>query len=344
MQIKRFLRFPAMLALMVGLMLIFGQQAAWTQAAFDWSQATPSASPAGRCCAGGVYDLSSSTVVIFGGGNGGCGGNITFGDTWTWDGSTWTQQAPLTSPPSRASEAMADNVVGGTVLLFGGQNSSVSPTITYNDTWLWDGANWVQQFPATSPSPRSNPFPAMVHDRSTHTVVLFGGMDPNLNALGDTWTWDRKTWTQQFPATSPPARFNHAMAYDPRTKTVVVFGGQATFSATSTFDDTWTWDGANWTQQFPSASPPARANASMTYDMKLRSVVLSGGAALPFGSAFYSDTWAWDGTNWTQLSPATVPPDRYAATMAYDIANQSAVLFGGFSSGCQRNDTWVGTR
>jgi hypothetical protein len=54
MQIKRFLRYPAMLALMVGLMLAFGHQAAWAQAAFNWSQATASASPDGRCCAGGA--------------------------------------------------------------------------------------------------------------------------------------------------------------------------------------------------------------------------------------------------------------------------------------------------
>jgi hypothetical protein len=64
--------------------------------------------------------------------------------------------------------------------------------------------------------------------------------------FGDTWTWDGTTWTQQRPATSPPARFDGAMAYDVITGTAVLFGG--TDSAGSLLGDTWTWNGTNWKQ------------------------------------------------------------------------------------------------
>jgi hypothetical protein len=40
-------------------------------------------------------------------------------------------------------------------------------------------------------------------------------------------------------------------------------------------------------------------------------------------------TWAWSGTNWTQLSPATSPPGRAFGSMTYDSGTQRIELFGG---------------
>jgi hypothetical protein len=48
-------------------------------------------------------------------------------------------------------------------------------------------------------------------------------------------------WTQQAPATSPPARDSAAMAYDAVTGTIVLFGGAGKVGAK--FADTWTWGG-----------------------------------------------------------------------------------------------------
>src|SRR5262245_35402669 len=47
-------------------------------------------------------------------------------------------------------------------------------------------------------------------------------------------------WTQQHPATSPPARVGAWMAYDAATGTVVLFGG-VNSDATGGYNDTWTW-------------------------------------------------------------------------------------------------------
>ena len=41
------------------------------------------------------------------------------------------------------------------------------------------------------------------------------------------------------------------------------------------------------------------------------------------------DTWTWGGTNWTKQAPATNPPGRESAVMAYDAATGTDVLFGG---------------
>jgi galactose oxidase-like protein len=51
-----------------------------------------------------AYDAATSTVVLFGG-----SGKMhpDLGDTWTWGGSTWTKQAPATSPHAREFASMA---------------------------------------------------------------------------------------------------------------------------------------------------------------------------------------------------------------------------------------------
>jgi hypothetical protein len=89
-----------------------------------------------------------------------------------------------------------------------------------NDTWVWDGTNWVQKFPANSPPGAIGH--AMAYDAARGQVVLFGGWDGS--GLNDTWVWDGSNWVQKFPA-NPPGRYWHAMAYDAARGQVVLFGG-----------------------------------------------------------------------------------------------------------------------
>jgi hypothetical protein len=55
----------------------------------------------------------------------------------------------------------------------------------------------------------------------------------------------------------------------------------------------------------------------------------------------YTETWTWDGTDWTLLSPATAPTTRHFASMAYDAERGVTVLFGGSLPGVRLNDTWT---
>ena len=48
-----------------------------------------------------------------------------------------------------------------------------------------------------------------------------------------------------------------------------------------------------------------------------------------FQGTNFNDTWAWDGLNWTQLSPTTSPAVRQFAGMAYDPIRDRTVLYGG---------------
>ena len=123
------------------------------------------------------------------------------------------------------------------------------------------------------------------------------------------------------------------MAYDPGTGQLVLFGGA---DSSGRLNDTWTWDGSNWTHQSPASSPPARYVASMAYDPGTGQLVLFGG----YGTHYFGDTWTWNGSAWTQQSPASSPPARLGASMTYGSATAQLVLFGGYNGG-YLGDTWA---
>lgn len=291
----------------------------------NWVEPQESVSPPGRCCMGMAYDPAMHATVIFGGET----NPTTLGDTWTWTSRQgWSQLSPAASPSARMAPIMAYDKAAGNIVLFGGV---LSNGVYLNDTWIWDGTTWTQQVPPVSPPVRQ--FGAMTYDAATQTVVLFGGLTTGFTPIGDTWTWDglAKTWTQQFPASSPFAR-RTMMAYDNGNGTVVLFGGDN--GDNSFYDDTWTWDGTTWTQQFPASAPSARGMSSMAYDPDLDAVVLFGGTPGAGG------TWKWNGANWAELEPARAPAGRWAAGMDYDTAAGSLVLFSGYGTHTL-DDTWL---
>src|SRR5215468_2010500 len=82
----------------------------------DGGEAAPVA-PAARWGHAMVYDAARDRVLLFGGSTG-----TTFhDDTWSWDGSRWTQLAPSLSPPARDQHVMAYDGARGRVVLFGGR-------------------------------------------------------------------------------------------------------------------------------------------------------------------------------------------------------------------------------
>jgi len=153
---------------------------------------------------------------------------------------TWTKQNPASSPPALANAPMAYDAATGTAVLFGSDHQ-IPLGLGLADTWAWDGSAWTEQSPATSPSARS--FASMAYDAATGTAVLFGGeTEPGDNNSADTWTWDGSAWTEQSPATSPPARSAASLAYDAATGAAVLFGGTGGIPGHPTFlRGTWTW-------------------------------------------------------------------------------------------------------
>jgi hypothetical protein len=148
-------------------------------------------------------------------------------------------------------------------------------------------------------------------------------------------------WRRLSPAQSPGPRSMHAMAYDSARKRVVLFGGGTCSDPHCRIpvlhNDTWEWDGTNWTNVTPATgSPSFRAGHAMTYDPARQRVLLFGGWAV---TAIFNDTWEWDGKSWTLLAPTTRPAPRFLHGLEYDSTRQRVVLFGGLGAG-YLNDTW----
>jgi hypothetical protein len=196
---------------------------------------------------------------------------------------------------------------------------------------------------SASPRPPGRNWDSWAYDPAQHEVVLFGGNGgtgpwPAGPVFGDTWTWQSGCWTQQHPAASPSPRQGAAVAWDPATHQLLLFGGAADSSNPRYFGDTWTWNGTTWTQLHPATSPPARHQADMIYDAAMHEIILFGGHGVG-AQNYFNDTWAWNGTTWTQLQPATSPSPRDTFSLVYDPASQSAILYGGFNNG-RLSDTW----
>jgi hypothetical protein len=272
------------------------------------------------------------------------------GDTWRWDGG-WRLLHPPSSPPARYGAGTAYDSVRGVTVLAGGLN----PTLGFlGDTWLYsDAGGWH----ASQPLPTVAAFPSLAFDPDRGQTVIFGGCCvAHGQTLAVTATWDGSAWTARTPALSPLSRDGAAMAWDAAHHQVVLFGGRnETFDGTNTnstiLADTWTWDGSTWTEHQPATAPPAREFASMAYDPSTGAVVLFGGcprADLTYGCLGPSlkDTWAWDGTSWSPLSPTVSPTARDGAA----VTNAPALtVFGGESQGASKGvfgygflrDTWA---
>ena len=247
---------------------------------------------------------------------------------------SWNQLLPTANASSRSTQALAYDAAHGQVVMFGGFYGGY-----LNDTWLWNGTTWTQVNPTHSPSPRSNA--QMVYDAATGNVVLFGGLTSVSTRAADTWTWNGTDWTQLTTAHSPTnGRASASMVYDAATHNVVLFGGLDTTGTSQ--NDTWIWDGNDWTQANPANSPSARNSYAMAYDAAHSQVVLFGGSDVSLSDL--NDTWTWDGTNWTAQNPTTPPLVRDGAGMDYDPALGGVVMFGGEQNPLHPsmlNDTWV---
>jgi N-acetylneuraminic acid mutarotase len=267
----------------------------WT-ATNGWTEAHPPQSPSARY--GAMAASLGGDIILF-------GGDGSTAETWAWDGVTWTQQQPSYSPPTLTSSVFSP--LGQSLVLFGGYNSG----IIYDDVWRWDGTNWMHESPSVTPSPREAPAGAVLDG----SLVIFGGEDVNFSPLGDTWVYDGTSWTQMQPAHSPsPRRGAVATAFDGK---IVLFGGDTippSYGDWLSVDETWVWDGTDWTQQQPAQSPDARSFAGMAAAGGL--VVLFGGGN--FGGSFAAPvgTWTWDGTRWTQQMGPGPAPRNYPAMAA----------------------------
>lgn len=320
----------------------------WVWAGSHWSPRDPSRLPARRSDAMFVYDAGRRVVVMFGGtvANG-----VWVDETWEFDGSTWLLRSLPVRPPARYLTAGAYDRTRARVVLYGGGQGPL-----LGDTWEYDGTAWTQRAPASNPGPRQRH--RMVYDEARQQVVLHGGDFVS----NQTWEWDGTNWSLR--SSSGPNLQDFGMTYDRARQRTVAIGSQA-FLGSSTFE----WDGVNWTtgasppptdnQGEGLATDPLSGRALLFRDSRLwqwsgttwtqlaqveitpvglrpqqawctdsvRQRVVMHTSTESFLFTTWEGTWEWNGRRWQRVSPG---PKRLEAAMAFDVARQRSVLFGGF--------------
>ncbi len=184
---------------------------------------------------------------------------------------------------------MTFDAANGYVILFGG-NSDDGYAVPSSETWTYDGSDWTQLSPATTPTRRRDG--AIAYDEANGNTVMYGGVDSNgitLSILSDTVVWAGGDWTVLAPALSPsPSRVHSGFAYSPDCGAMILACGQ--LSTGSATDETWEWDGSDWTQAAPLGTPGARIDFGFTKDPLDDFMFLFGGTNTVF-SALYDDSW-----------------------------------------------------
>jgi hypothetical protein len=138
------------------------------------------------------------------------------------------------------------------------------------------------------------------------------------------------------PTPRPSQRTGAALVSnrDAGAERLYLFGGNATLAGTN--NQTWRYDvTANaWTQEMTTASPPARAWHSMSWDPQHQRVLLFGGSR-DLNGPLLNDAWLFDPSTlgWQQLDAGAVGPSpRFLASMVYDPGQQAHLLVGGGTS------------
>jgi hypothetical protein len=206
------------------------------------------AAPFPRLDATMAYDPATRSVVLYGGLVLGTDPELTtLSDTWTWDGSAWSQAHPTTTPPSLSAPVMAYDPATQRVVLTGGDTTSGKGELVPNDTtWTWDGSDWTAQPGATLPAGVSPA--ALATDDATGQLLL---VTTGSGCRGvQTWEWGGTVWTPLHPPASPPAATTEGMAYDRASGRLELYTAPGYCTGTAqtipTTAPAWWWDGTAW--------------------------------------------------------------------------------------------------
>lgn len=187
----------------------------------------------------------------------------------------------------------------------------------------------------------------MVFDEASRELVL---LDPSVPT---TWTWDGvHDWRQQPPSMGPvtvPGRLGgppFGMAWDPTTSSVIAVVGDMFVGVQTPAPPpaTWSWRHGSWTKLDAAETPPAAGGAMAAFPPADQLVMFSGCcSAAPRQMVAMPGMWSWNGTAWTAVHPAHMPPARWGQAMVYDPAIGKILMYGGMAiepDHAPLNDVW----
>jgi hypothetical protein len=249
--------------------------------------------------------------------------NTRLGDLWEWSGVNWSLVSAVNPPGVRSDVIAVFDEARSKAFYWGG---------LYQDTWVYDAQGWsVADRPLSAFL-----FDATFDERSGAPLAIAAVGAPGLGTIG----LRNGRWAQLPVPLLQVQNASPSLVYHEALRRVVMLG------VGSQANETWLWDGSGWAQATHLGGPvPARRRSGVAYDRARGRVVLFGGSApndlaetweletILFGGGGttfqqLSETWEWDGVNWSQLSPPVSPPGRGGAFLIYVPALGGLVLCG----------------
>ncbi|MBN2383806.1 hypothetical protein JXQ70_13100, partial [bacterium] len=200
--------------------------------------------------------------------------------------------------------------------------------------------NWQQVNSTQHPNPRVQY--GLAYDSHRHVIVMYGGrgwigsgQSKAFNVFDDTWEYSRETGWIKIETVHNPSKVDYvAMVYDQQRRKVIMFGGiryQQDNIECDISDETWEYDGTDWTKREFTIKPPERAAHCMVYDSSSHVVYIFSGLYMNNngGCEYRDDTWYYNGDHWTEVNTEHKPSRRNRAQMVYDSRRDVTVLYGG---------------
>jgi hypothetical protein len=263
-----------------------------------------------------AYDRHARVAILFGG--------IIWkpmklpSDTWELHGRSWKRINTTEAPPARHRGAMVYLDGHERSLLFGGQAAKGA---FLGDTWTYSDQRWRRvPLGATTPSPRCEHCLSL--DEHTGMAVLFGGISPKDEPLGDTWLFDGASW-KKVDGMGPPPRRYAAFAYDPGLMGCVLHGGAEDDHGRRMFGDAWLYQDGAWKQLGNEFDTEPRDDHGLGYHRGAKCLVMLEGLARARGIR------TRHATGWHNVQADPLHPSHQCSPLVWDEELGGLLLHGG---------------
>lgn len=289
--------------------------------------------PGRRSRHGFVYDRSADAAVLFG------GiiwypvlGGVYQSATWELCDRQWTRIRTSPTPPARHRGAMVylDHLKQS--LLFGGQSRRLSLSCLWEgvvttwsgflrDTGLYSDRQWRKlRTGGACPSRRCGH--CMAYDELAGVAVLFGGINPFDNPLGDTWIFDGTRW-ERVTGPAPPARRYAAFAYDPDLQGCLLHGGSHDDRGRRTFGDAWLFRNNAWEKIGDRFATSPRDDHGLAYHWTAKRLVMLEGLGGARGILVR------EATGWRSVQASPLHPRHQCSPLVWDDSLGGLLMHGG---------------
>ncbi len=305
----------------------------WEWTGTRWFPKLTTHSPSSRAAESMVYDSARQRVVIFGGRH----GKTNLNDTWTYDGNDWKPVTTSPAPSVRELAGAAYDSDRDRIVLFGGTSQSYSAdgrTLTetpLHDTWEFDGTVWHQ---ILTDGPAVNK-PILEYDPVRKQTIMIA-YDSAIATVMYAWDPAAAKWNQLKPTLLPACANEGAMTWQGSNNTILFTG--AVCAASAATEDTYEWDGTNWTKIDVALFVGRYFGEAITYDPDHQVVLLFGGA--PGVGNLNAGTYTYSNKVWTAVGDFSYPSPRSLFAFVTDPVRNVIDLYGGTNTVTTYFDFW----